>query len=380
MQKRKKVLNNWNTVRLSEAVRIIGGGTPKTSVPEYWNGNIPWLSPPDFNNHNRYVEKTRKTITEIGLNNSATTLLQKGDLIISARGTVGALAQLKRPMAFSQTNYGLSRKLSSISNDFLFYVIKYNIKKFKKLSYGAVFDTITINTFDEIKIPLPPLPEQKKIAEILSTWDQAIEKLDKLILVKEKQIKGLLKKLITDQEHNPKWKKVKLEKVVHIKKGQQLNRTTLNKSGGYPVQNGGVEPSGYTDKWNTEENTITISEGGNSCGFVKFNKQKFWSGGHCYSLTNISDELEKKFLFYYLKSNEQKIMRLRVGSGLPNIQKKNIKCFAVIYPDLTTQEWISDALDCKEKEIKTQKQLSNKYQKQKKGLMQQLLTGKIRLK
>ena len=162
MQKGKKVLNNWNTVRLSEAVRIIGGGTPKTSVSEYWIGNIPWLSPPDFNSHNRYVEKTKKTITEEGLNNSAATLLQTGDLILSARGTVGALAQLKKPMAFSQTSYGLRGKLKSVSNDFLFYVIKYNIKKFKKLSYGAVFDTITMNTFDEIKIPLPSPSEQEE--------------------------------------------------------------------------------------------------------------------------------------------------------------------------------------------------------------------------
>ena len=67
IQKGKKVLSNWNTVKLSEAVKIIGGGTPKTSVPKYWDGSIPWLSPPDFNNSNRYVEKTKRTITEEGL-------------------------------------------------------------------------------------------------------------------------------------------------------------------------------------------------------------------------------------------------------------------------------------------------------------------------
>ena len=95
-----------------------------------------------------------------------------------------------------------------------------------------------------------------------------------LYQLKEKQFKWLLKKLISDQKDNPEWKKVKLEKIARIKKGQQLNRITLDRSGEYPVQNGGVKPSGYTDKWNTKENTITISEGGNSCGFVKFNKQE----------------------------------------------------------------------------------------------------------
>lgn len=379
MQKNKKLLNNWHTVKLSKAIRIIGGGTPKTSVPEYWNGNISWLSPPDFNNCNRYVEKTKRNITRLGLDNSTTQLLQPGDLILSARGTVGALAQLRKPMAFSQTSYGLRKKLASISNDFLFYIIKYNIKRFKKLSYGAVFDTITTKTFDEIKISFPPLPEQKKIVSILSTWDQAIENMDRLVLAKEKQFKWLLKKLISDQNNNPQWKKVKLEKVVRIKKGQQLNRITLDKNGEYPVQNGGVDPSGYTDKWNVKENTITISEGGNSCGFVKFNEKNFWSGGHCYSLVDLSNELEKRFLFHYLKNNEQKIMRLRVGSGLPNIQKKDIECFPIMYPNLITQKKAVNVLDSKEQEINLLKQISKRYQNQKKYLMQQLLTGRTRL-
>ncbi|MBC6415616.1 MAG: restriction endonuclease subunit S [Bdellovibrionales bacterium] len=175
------------------------------------------------------------------------------------------------------------------------------------------------------------------------------------------------------------WKKVKLGDIVFIQKGQQLNRSTLKESGEYYVQNGGVDPSGYTDKWNTKENTITISEGGNSCGFVKLNKQKFWSGGHCYTLINIDDKIERNFLYYYLKNNEQKIMRLRVGSGIPNIQKKDIEGFLIIYPDLKIQKEISDVLKYKEKEMETLQQLSEKYEEQKKGLMQQLLIEKKRL-
>ena len=86
--------------KLSDIMDLIGGGTPNTSKKEYWDGNIPWLSVKDFNNDYRYVYETEKTITEQGLNNSSTKLLINGDVIISARGTVGEIATIPFPMAF----------------------------------------------------------------------------------------------------------------------------------------------------------------------------------------------------------------------------------------------------------------------------------------
>lgn len=85
--------SEWININLIDAVEIISGGTPKTSSPEYWGGNIPWLSVAGFNNNYRWVSNTEKYITERGLSESATRSLSKGDIIISARGTVGALAQ-----------------------------------------------------------------------------------------------------------------------------------------------------------------------------------------------------------------------------------------------------------------------------------------------
>ena len=77
----------WNKCSLDEVMDLIGGGTPNTSIPEYWNGTIPWLSVKDFKNDNRYVYSTEKTITELGLKHSSTKLLKRDDIIISARGT-----------------------------------------------------------------------------------------------------------------------------------------------------------------------------------------------------------------------------------------------------------------------------------------------------
>lgn len=164
----------WKEVRLSKIMEIVGGGTPKSSVDEYWNGSIPWLSVKDFNNEFRKVYTTEKTITELGLSNSSTKLLNKGDLIISARGTVGVLAQLGKPMTFNQSCYGLRAK-PPITNDFLYYLLKSNMNHLKRNTHGSVFDTITRGTFDSIEVDLPPEREQRLITSILSSLDEKIE-------------------------------------------------------------------------------------------------------------------------------------------------------------------------------------------------------------
>ncbi|MGI6483073.1 MAG: restriction endonuclease subunit S [Methanobacterium sp.] len=165
----------WKLKAFSDIVDIIGGGTPKTTMEEYWEGEIPWLSVVDFNNEFRTVNETEKSITEMGLNNSSTKILKKGELIISARGTVGAIAQLGRDMAFNQSCYGLRAMKTMTDNDFIYYLLKYSLNILKQTTHGSTFDTITKNTFDLLKVPLPPMKEQIKIASILSVLDDKIE-------------------------------------------------------------------------------------------------------------------------------------------------------------------------------------------------------------
>ncbi|MEE0976162.1 MAG: restriction endonuclease subunit S [Bacteroidales bacterium] len=167
-------MSEWKEYKLGEIVHIIGGGTPKTSEPKYWNGNIPWLSVVDFNNGNKYVNDTEKHITQEGLENSSTRLLKKGDIIISARGTVGAIAMLVKEMAFNQSCYGV-RNSELIDNHYLFYLLKNSINELKQNSHGGVFDTITRETFNSIDISLPSLSEQKRIVSILSSLDDKID-------------------------------------------------------------------------------------------------------------------------------------------------------------------------------------------------------------
>ena len=172
--------NDWYTKSLADLIEIIGGGTPKTSVTDYWNGEIPWLSVVDFNTDNRWVSKTEKHITELGLKESSTVMLRSRDIIISARGTIGAIAQLTRPMAFNQSCYGIRGIDGVTDTDFIYYTLKHAVTGLKKIAHGAVFDTITRDTFKVIEVLIPPLVEQKRIASLLGALDDKIEIIGKI--------------------------------------------------------------------------------------------------------------------------------------------------------------------------------------------------------
>ena len=136
--------------------------------------------------------------------------------------------------------------------------------------------------------------------------------------------------------------------------------------------NGGTEPSGYYDNYNVEASTISISEGGNSCGYVQFNTSPFWSGGHCYSIQNIADKVDNMYLYHYLKSNEDAIMKLRIGSGLPNIQKKDLSKISIIVPTLDKQLQLTVLLSAFKKKIENEEMYVANLDKQKQYLLQQM--------
>ena len=167
--------SEWIRVVLADVIELVSGGTPKTNIPEYWNGNIPWLSVADFNAGFRWVSSAEKHITERGLYESAAKLLSERDIIISARGTVGALAQLAKPMAFNQSCYGVRGRRGIADTDFIYYFLRQAVAEMKQVAHGGVFDTITRDTFKLIRLSLPPLPEQRAIAHILGTLDDKIE-------------------------------------------------------------------------------------------------------------------------------------------------------------------------------------------------------------
>ncbi|ELY4087436.1 restriction endonuclease subunit S [Cronobacter sakazakii] len=329
--------------------------------------------------------------------------LFENDIILSTVGSrphlldsmVGKAVKVPRSAHNSLLNQNLVKlipKKTKITNEYLFSMLKKKefIQFISNLVRGNANQvSITLADLFKYKFILPSLPEQKKIAQILSTWDKAISVTEKLLTNSQQQKKALMQQLLTGKKRlldengvrfSGEWKQdVNLGSIINISKGVQINKNTLSEDGQFPVINGGIAPSGFTSEFNTDENTITISEGGNSCGYVAFQKKSFWCGGHCYAVRKTA--LDLSFTFHLLKYNELKIMGLRVGSGLPNIQKKAIEAFTVNFPVTSVeQQKIAAVLSAADAEISTLEKKLACLKDEKKALMQQLLTGKRRVK
>ena len=239
----------------------------------------------------------------------------------------------------------------------------------------------------KIKIPIPPLDEQKRIASALSKIDAYLENTIKLIEEKERFKRGIAKKLLTCKEgenipearfkgFEDEWEIKTLNSISNIKKGEQKNKLDLIADGKYPVLNGGMNFSGYCNSYNREANTITISEGGNA-GYVNFIKEKFWSSGHCYTLHDL--KIDKYFLYQCLKNSEKRLMKLQLGTALKNIRQSEIVEFELNIPkSIKEQEKIGGYLSLLDKEIDNLKKQKELIKEMKRGAMQKLLSGEVR--
>jgi len=174
------VPKGWPTISFRDSINVIGGGTPKTSVPEYWGGDIPWFSVVDAPSASDvFVVNTEKHITEAGLNGSSTKLLPAGTTIISARGTVGRLALTGCPMAMNQSCYGLRGKAGD--QYFTYFSTTRLVEQLKQRAHGSVFDTITQETFAGVSVCYPA-------TEVMQAFEELVEPL--LMRIRENLIQA----------------------------------------------------------------------------------------------------------------------------------------------------------------------------------------------
>jgi type I restriction enzyme S subunit len=162
-----KIPNGWEACPLSQKIEILSGGTPKTSEPTYWDGDIPWYSVKDApTDSDVWVIQTEKNITKLGVDNSAAKILPTNTTIISARGTVGKLALTGAPMAMNQSCYGI-RGASGNGDYFTYFCLRQAVAGLQQRTHGTVFDTITRQTFETQNCVFPP-------REITVAFDKAV--------------------------------------------------------------------------------------------------------------------------------------------------------------------------------------------------------------
>ncbi|MCU4155230.1 restriction endonuclease subunit S [Carboxylicivirga sp. A043] len=366
--------DQWSKLFIKDKFNLISGQhlNPDEYTNEKNNGSLPYFTgPSDFTNNKDCVTKWNIKKGKVA---------KEGDILITVKGSgVGTHMFLK----LKEVTMG--RQLMAInpldaSSRFLYHKLFSFKNHYLALASGNMIPGLSRDDILKTKVYFPTTDEQTKIANFLTSVDKRINLLQKKKIELEQYKKGVMQKLFSqtirfkDDNGNdfPDWKRKKLGEICEIKKGQQLNKEELTDRGSFPAINGGIEPSGYTEEWNTPENTITISEGGNSCGYINFIKTNFWSGGHCYSLLKLNNVVDNVFLYQSLKFNEHRIMRLRVGSGLPNIQKGDINNFKLLIPSTDEQKKIANFLLSIDKSIEKVGQQIEESVTFKKGLLQKM--------
>jgi type I restriction enzyme S subunit len=356
------ISDKWKKFNLAEIMEIFGGGTPKTTEEKFWNGTIPWISVVDFGGEKKYIFETEKNITQLGLENSSTRILKKGQIVFSARGTVGELAILGKDMAFNQSCYGLNAKNTTI-NEFLYYLLKNNTLQIKGKTHGAVFDTITRETFDHIDIYLPSIKTQHRITEILSALDDKIE----LNRQTNATLKSIAQAIFNEWFINfnfpgatgemvesklgmtPKeWRVSKLEEIINNydrKRVPLSSRERETRKGVFPYY-GAASILDYVDEYLFDGVYLLMGEDGtvineNGKPILQYVSGKFWVNNHTHVLQG-KNPFSTEYILLLL--NETDVKPIVTGAVQPKINQGNMNDLPVIIPDELTLLHFQDVI------------------------------------
>ncbi|MBC8520942.1 MAG: restriction endonuclease subunit S [Methanomicrobia archaeon] len=243
-------MGEWKECKLGDVSEIVGGGTPKTKVPEYWNGEIPWLTPRDLSNFSgRYISKGERNISKLGLANSSAKILPKGAILLSSRAPVGYLAIALDEMS---TNQGFRSLIpnSKTNSLFLFYLLKNNVDYLKSQSTGTTFGELAGSTLKSLSFLFPPLPEQRAIASVLSSLDDKIDLLHRQNKTLEAMAETLFRQWFVEEAEEG-WEWVELGQFIEVMRGLSYKGAGLAEKGnGVPMHNlnSVYEGGGYKHK------------------------------------------------------------------------------------------------------------------------------------
>ena len=357
----------WKKCTIKDYGEVITGNTPPTKNIEYYsNGSYLWASPADLG-LSKHITSTKTKLSLLGLKKTRT--IPQGSILVTCIGsTIGKMGMATETMS---TNQQINSVIvnDSTNNDFAYYAILNAFPRYLSEVGVQAVPILSKSNFEKLPNHTTTKEEQRKLGYFLNLLDERIATQNKII----EDLKKLKSAIYQELYSNLPGEEKSLSELAEITKGQQVNGNQLSKNGKYYVMNGGMMPSGYYDDYNTEAGTISISEGGNSCGYVQYNSSKFWSGGHCYTLhIKPTARISTLFLFHFLKWKEADIMTLRIGSGLPNIQKKDLSKVSIIVPTLDKQQRIMTLLSTFQMKIEHEDMYAINLNKQKQYLLSQM--------
>ncbi|AUR00788.1 restriction endonuclease subunit S [Phaeobacter inhibens] len=407
------VPDGWTESLLDKVAGRKSGHTPDKKRSEYWNGGIKWVSLADSSKlDDGLISETDKEISEQGIANSSAVLLPQGTVVLSRDAGVGKSAILGEQMAVSQHFIAWECDCpSQLHNWFLYYWLQMKKGFFERQAVGSTIKTIGLPLFKKLRIQHPPYAEQKKIAEILSTWDRAIEVSEAQLVCARTQKRALMQSLLTGRRRFPEfegqeWKEVRLGDVI------------ASMDAGVSV-NSGDKPAGRSDwgilktssvsqgTFDPSENKIVDAEeeiarlrepvsagttimsrmntpalvGAN--GYVSYDMPNLFLPDRLWAMRVNPSVAFPAWVGHLLASGSfrYKLSSLATGTSgsMKNITKSDVRAISIKLPPLEEQKRISQILDDATSEVDRIIRGADKLRTEKKALMQQLLTGKRRV-
>ncbi|MBA7714547.1 hypothetical protein ES703_123573 [subsurface metagenome] len=403
-----KIPEGWEVKSISEVSEIIPGGTPKTAIKEYWDGNIKWASARDVANCNSiYIHETERKITKEGVENSAAKILPKDTIVITSRGTIGKIAILPEQMSFNQTCYGL-KVIKELSSLYLYYELKNSMTLFDSVSYGTVFDTITMRTFDELKISIPPFSEQKAIAKILSKLDAKIELNRQMNKTLEKIAQAIFKHWFIDfdfpdEEGKPYkssggkmvesgtefgripagWRIGNLMEIINNYDSKRIplsSRERDKRQGSYPYY-GATSIMDYIDDYIFDGEYLLMGEDGTVVdhkGFpiLQYGWGKFWVNNHAHVIKG-KKGIPLEYIFLLLKHTN--VFHIVTGAVQRKINQRNMNNLKVIIPPVKTLVLFNNIIPPFIKKCRINIDEKKFLSQIRDSLLPRLMSGKIRV-
>ncbi|QIL90942.1 restriction endonuclease subunit S [Microbulbifer sp. SH-1] len=398
----------WKYDLLDKFANRCSGHTPSKSFPEYWNGGIKWISLADsYRLDQGYVYETDNEISEAGIANSSAELHPAETVVLSRDAGIGKSGVMATPMAVSQ--HFIAWKCDNterLNSWFLYNWLQLNKAEFERQAVGSTIKTIGLPYFKKLKIAVPPYSEQKKIAQILSTWDKVINTTEQLLANSQQQKKALMQQLLTGKKRLLDKNGVRFSGEWKFQSINQISKRIKRKSDGgeHPILtisslSGFVRQDERYSRYMAGEsvkNYILLKSGefaynkGNSKTYefgCIFDLDSYDSGlvPHVYVCFRLNQDLSHRYFKYlfeadYLKPQLGALVNTGVrNNGLLNIKPSEFMGTRVPVPSLEEQEKIADILQASTETTKSFQQKLDYLRREKKALMQQLLTGKRRV-
>lgn len=405
-----KLPNGWKKVKLGDVAKVTSGGTPSKDNSSYWNGDIPWISALEM--HNSYVGSAKLKITKEALEKGSS-LAKKDDLLLLTRGSMLwnriPVCLCLHDVAFNQ-DVKCIHPNDSVNSKFLLYWFgsMENLLMNKVEGTGIGAGKLATDFILDLNVMVPPLNEQKKIAETLSVWDKAIEKTEKLIEAKETQKKALISNLIENNApqkfrignvkiDKSNWEKRKLSEITsgfeygmnaaakeYDGENKYIRITDIDDISHKYNDNDIVSPDGELEsRYLVNKGDILFARTGASTGksyLYDENDGALYFAGFLIRVHVLKDNP----FFVYIQTLTSKyqnwLKKMSMRSGQPGVNAEEYKNMPIVVPSIPEQNAIAEVIITIDKELYLLKQQLENYKKQKQGLMQKLLAGQWRVK